>query len=258
MSVKSNGQTFEGPVAVFENVTFGYGETPVVEDITFSVERGDFLVLIGPNGSGKTTLIKLAIGIEKLQKGRIVLFGQELSSFKDWQRIGYVPQTASAFRVRFPATVADVVAMGEYRGMSAGAIFRRKISPEAEQALNTVGMWEYRNRLINELSVGQQQRVLIGRAIVHSPELLIMDEPTAGVDKLGQEQFFSLIRSLRETRPVTLILVSHDIGVVLHEATKVACINGRLQSYNNVGDLTDSDLTELYGHKVDMLVHRHD
>ncbi len=244
-------------LVTFEHVTFGYNGTHAVEDVTFSVERGDFVALIGPNGSGKTTLIKLAMGLEKAQSGRVLLFGQDVRRFNSWRRMGYVPQFASAFRMRFPATVADMVRLGEYKGVDPTAIFRRGISPAAENALRLVGMWDLRHRLISELSGGQQQRVLIGRAMVHEPELLIMDEPTAGVDQAGQEQFYSLIRQLREMRKVTVILVSHDIGVVLHEAGKVACMNGRLQSYTNVSELTDKDLNMLYGHNVDMVVHRH-
>lgn len=246
------------PVVTFEHVTFGYNGSHAVEDVSFSVERGDFVALIGPNGSGKTTLVKLAMGLERPQEGRVLLFGQDIRRFNSWQRIGYVPQFASAFKMRFPATVADIVRLGEYKGIDPTAIFRRGISPAAEKALKLVDMWDLRHRLITELSGGQQQRVLIGRAMVHQPELLIMDEPTSGVDKAGQEQFYTLIRHLRETRKVTVILVSHDIGVVLHEAEKVACINCRLQSYTTVNELTDKDLNLLYGHNVDMVVHRHE
>lgn len=242
----------------FEHVTFGYNEAHAVEDVTFSIERGNFVALIGPNGSGKTTLIKLAMGLEKPQSGRVLLFGEDIKRFRSWHRIGYVPQFASAFRVRFPATVADIVKLGEYKGIDLTAIFRRGISPAAEKALLLVDMWDLRHRLISELSGGQQQRVLIGRAMVHQPELLIMDEPTSGVDQAGQEQFYTLIRHLRETRKVTVILVSHDIGVVLHEADKIACMNCRLQSYTDVNELSDKDLSALYGHKVDMVVHRHE
>ncbi|MBI2866895.1 MAG: metal ABC transporter ATP-binding protein [Chloroflexi bacterium] len=248
----------QAPAVAFEGVTFGYGPTIAVEDITFSIARGDFVALIGPNGSGKTTLIKLAIGLEQPQRGRVFLFGQEVNRFKGWRRVGYIPQYASAFRVRFPATVGDVVAQGAYTGLDPLALFRTRIAEPVEDALHMVGMWDLRGRLISELSVGQQQRVLVARALVRQPELLILDEPTSGVDKSGQEQFYTLLRRLRETRGTTVVLVSHDVGVVLHEANKVACINCRLQSYTNAKEVTDGDLSRLYGHSVDLVIHRHD
>ena len=256
-SEHETGEPDHTPVLAFEGVTFGYGVTPAVEEVTFAVQRGDFVALIGPNGSGKTTLVKLAIGLERPQRGTVRLFGRDVQHFTEWRRVGYVPQRASAFAVRFPATVADVVAQGEYHGFDPLSIFRRGLSARVERALHTVGTWEYRRRLISELSGGQQQRVLIGRALVHEPELLILDEPTSGVDRAGQEEFYALLRQVRERHGVTILLVSHDIGVVLHEASKVACINCRLQCYSTPKEITDGDLSRLYGHSVDLVIHRH-
>jgi zinc transport system ATP-binding protein len=246
------------PALAFEGVTFGYGATLAVEDVTFSIEPREFVALIGPNGSGKTTLVKLALGLERPHRGQVHLFGEEVGRFRAWHRVGYVPQQANAFKVRFPATVSDVLAQGQYRGVDPLGFFRWQPASSVQEALRAVGMWEHRSRLISELSVGQQQRVLIGRALVRNPSLLILDEPTSGLDKAGQEQFYELLRALRKSRDMTIVLVSHDIGVVLHEASKVACINGRLQSYTNSQDLTDRDLAVLYGHPVDVLIHRHD
>ncbi len=251
-----NGPVSAAPL-VFEGVTFAYGATLAVEDISLTIEKGDAVALIGPNGSGKTTLVRLAMGLERPQKGSVRLFGMDVHRFSDWRRVGYVPQSASAFAVRFPATVSDVVALGEYRGFQPSALLRRGVTPSTEEALRTVGLWNYRRRLISELSGGQQQRVLIGRALVHNPDLLVLDEPTTGVDKPGQEEFHALLRQLRQTRAVTTLLVSHDIGVVFHEATKVACINCRLQFFAHPDDITDMDLTKAYGHSADVVVHRH-
>ncbi len=242
----------------YEGVTFSYGQTPAVEDVSFAVDRGDFVALVGPNGGGKTTLLRLALGLLSPQRGRVLLFGQSVPEFRDWSRIGYVPQSASAFSAKFPATVSEVVTYGEYRGFDPLALFRRGLSPKVEDALRTTDMWELRDRAIDELSVGQRQRVLIARALVRSPELLFLDEPTSGVDVVGQEQFHKLLRRLNQDRGVTIILVSHDVGVVLHEATKVACISRRLQSYSRTQDVTDEDLTRLYGFNADVIIHRHE
>lgn len=244
-------------LVAFEDVTFSYGPTTAVEHVSFTVEPGDFVALIGPNGSGKTTLLKLALGLERPQQGRVLLFGQEIDQFKEWHRIGYVPQQASAFKVRFPATVGEVVSYGEYRGFDPLAIFRTGISPAVERALHTVDMWEYRQRLVSELSTGQQQRLLIARALVHQPALLMLDEPTAGVDVAGQDQFYTLLRQLCRDLGTTVLLVSHDVGVVLHEATKVVCINRTLVFHGSAQEVTDADLSRLYGFSVDLIIHRH-
>ncbi len=244
-------------VLVFQDVTFRYGATVAVDRVTFSVQSGDFVALIGPNGGGKTTLLKLALGLERPQEGRVLLFGRDAHNFRDWRRIGYVPQDASAFRVRFPATVGEVVSYGEYRGWDLMAPFRMGLSQQVQHAMETVDMWEYRERLISELSIGQQRRVLIARALVRSPEILFLDEPTAGLDVAGQEQFYSLLRHLCHDQGVTVVLVSHDVGVVLHEATKVACINRTLVFHGSSQDLTDADLSRLYGFAVDLVIHRH-
>ncbi|MDO8749717.1 MAG: metal ABC transporter ATP-binding protein [Dehalococcoidia bacterium] len=254
MQISMDAQT---PLVTFEDVTFSYGPTTAVEHVSFTVEPGDFVALIGPNGSGKTTLLKLALGLERPQHGRVLLFGQEIDQFKEWHRIGYVPQQASAFKVRFPATVGEVVSYGEYRGFDPLAIFRTGISPAVEGALHTVDMWEYRQRLVSELSTGQQQRLLIARALVHQPALLMLDEPTAGVDVAGQDQFYTLLRQLCRDQGTTVLLVSHDVGVVLHEATKVVCINRTLVFHGSAQEVTDADLSRLYGFSVDLIIHRH-
>ncbi|MBI2871860.1 MAG: metal ABC transporter ATP-binding protein [Chloroflexi bacterium] len=246
------------PVLTFEDVTFGYGPSVAVEGISFAVERGDFVALIGPNGSGKTTLVKLALGLERPQRGRVLLFGQEVQRFCQWHRVSYVPQSVNAFTVRFPATVGEVISYAEYRGIDPLAILRRGLSPAVRQALQAVGMWEQRGQLIGELSGGQQQRVLIARALVHRTELLLLDEPTAGVDVAGEERLYSLLRDMRQQHGVTIILVSHDVGVVLHEATKVVCINRKLRFYGAAREVTDADLAHLYGFPVDLVFHRHD
>ncbi len=247
------------PAVTFEDVTFAYGPTTAVENVSFSVEMGDFVAVIGPNGSGKTTLVKLILGLERPAKGRVLLFGHEAQDFKQWRDIGYVPQSTSAFQVRFPATVGEVVSYGKYRGLDPLAFFRRGLSPDIKRALETVNMWTYRNRLINDLSTGQQQRVLVARALVRWPKLLILDEPIAGVDIGGQEQFYSLLREIRhQDIGVTVILVSHDVGVVLHEATKVACINRNLHYYGAPQEVSDEALSSLYGSPVDLVIHRHE
>ena len=246
------------PVVSFQDVSFSYGNVRVLDNVSLQIEPGDFLAIVGPNGGGKTTLIKLTLGLERPQHGTVALFGQDVQQFEGWWQIGYVPQSASAFSVRFPATVGEVVSLGGYKKFDPLAIFRRGLSLEVQEALHTVGMWDLRGRLIGELSLGQLQRVLIARALVRKPRLLILDEPTSGVDVVGQEQLYSLLRQINQERGVTVVLISHDVGVVLHEAKKVACINRTLMFHGHARDVTDADLSRAYGFEVDLVIHRHD
>ncbi|MBI2887966.1 MAG: metal ABC transporter ATP-binding protein [Chloroflexi bacterium] len=245
------------PAIAFEQVSYGYDGEPVVEDVSFSVAEGELFVLLGPNGSGKTTLIKLALGLLRPLSGTVRLFGVEASSFRAWDSVGYVPQRATGFESQFPATVAEVVAQGEYTGASPLAFFRPSLSPAVAEALRTVGMWAARNERIGSLSRGQQQRVLIARSLVRRRTLLVLDEPTAGIDQAGQQSFYGLLQELHEARGVTVMLISHDVGVVLRMATRVACINRSLVFHGSPADLTEEELSRLYGVPVGLWTHRH-
>ena len=184
------------PVLEFSEVWFGYDGDVAVQDITFSVTQGEFMAVLGPNGSGKTTLLRLALGLLKPLRGTVRLFGHDPRSFDDWSRVGYVPQRVEAVQNRFPATTREVVSYGLYRGFDPFRLFRRSSNGEVEAVLETVGIPELADRRISDMSVGQQQRMLIARALIRQPELLLMDEPVAGVDAAGQEAFHALVRRL--------------------------------------------------------------
>ena len=245
------------PYVEIEDVEFGYGEVRVLEGINLTVEPGDFLGIIGPNGSGKTTLLRIMLGLLEPTRGAVRLFGHSPSSFRQWGRLGYVPQKAM-LDPALPATVHEVVATGLVPTLGLfgriGALQRQRIG----EVLDHVGMRAHATARIGALSTGQQQRVLIARALVSNPELLILDEPTGGVDPEAQTSFYALLQHLNRERDVTLILVSHDIGVVAKEVTKLACLNRRLIFHGRPGDfLTDAALTALYGPSVRVVSHQH-
>jgi len=245
------------PYIELEDVGFTYGEVPVLERINLTVEPGDFLGIIGPNGSGKTTLLRIMLGLIEPTRGTARLFGHAPSSFRQWGRLGYVPQKA-ILDPALPATVQEVVATGLIPTLS---LFGRIGSPQRQriaEVLGHVGMQAHAAARIGALSTGQQQRVLIARALVSNPELLILDEPTGGVDPEAQTSFYALLHHLNRERDVTLILVSHDIGVVAKEVTKLACLNRRLIFHGRPGDfLSDAALTALYGPSVRVVSHHH-
>ena len=201
-----------------KNLEYKYGDEKVLENINLEVMRGDFLGLIGPNGSGKTTLLKLILGLNKIQKGKITILGIDIKKFSLWQKIGYVPQKATNIDQTFPATVEEIIMT---------ATTKKTTNKQIQDVLKRVNMQKYVKRKIGELSGGEQQRVFIARALLKKPELLILDEPTTGIDKESRDNFYELLNKLNK-KGITIILVSHDTGIITKHVTKVACINKTL------------------------------
>jgi zinc transport system ATP-binding protein len=218
----------DAPLASLEHVCFSYGGEQVLHEVDLRIDQGDFLGIIGPNGGGKTTLLRILLGLARSECGHVRLFGTDIRDFREWHRIGYVPQKAVAFESRFPATVAEVVLSGRVGRTGLGRPFRAADRRAVADALETAGMAEFRDRLIGRLSTGQQQRVFIARALANQPALLVLDEPTVGVDPEAQEQFYGLLRRLNREGGTTLILVSHDVSVIAKEVTQLACLNRTL------------------------------
>lgn len=210
-----------------KNVSLSYNGAAVLENVSLVVHQGDYLALVGPNGAGKTTLLKIMLGLLPPESGQIKLFGTELKDFRDHFKIGYVPQKAVNFEANFPVTVREVVAMGRYARCG---LFRRLQAADQElvkQALEEVGLWEQRDRLIGDLSAGQAQRVFIARALAGQPEVIFLDEPTTGVDQKSQDDFYRLLRELNEHKNLTLVLVSHDLDRMNREVMHIAYLDRR-------------------------------
>jgi zinc transport system ATP-binding protein len=218
------------------------------------LEEGDFMGVLGPNGGGKTTFIKLILGILQPSCGSIELFGKPMQQFRDWHLIGYVPQTAGNFDRRFPITVEEVVSMG--RTSHAG--FMGAQSAEGKRiirdSMKKAGISDISERLIGNLSGGQKQRAFIARALASQPRLLILDEPTAGVDVESNDRFYSLLRDLN-SEGITIMLVSHDIGTITKNANKVACIAGKLLFHCPTPEMTDERVRQVFGSQ--QVIHHH-
>lgn len=206
-----------------QNVSFGYNRTPVLEDITFSVDEGEFLGLVGPNGSGKTTLLKLMLGILETKTGSIEIFGESSARFSDGNRIGYVPQESSRKGDTMPVTVREVVTMGRFPDVQFGWL-NQTDHDKIKKAMEQVEIESLANKRISHLSSGQRQRAFIARALTAGADLLLLDEPTAGVDAESKETFYSLLEELNDAG-ITVILIEHDLECVANCADRIVCLN---------------------------------
>jgi zinc transport system ATP-binding protein len=241
-----------------EDVEFRYRRDPVLVDIELAIEPGDFLAVIGPNGSGKTTLIKIMLGLLEPTRGAVSLFGTPLREFREWERIGYVPQKATHFDPLFPASVQEVVGMGLVSRGSRKRVPHGQRRSRVLDSLEAVGMQDKLDRPIGELSGGQQQRVFIARALVSSPEILILDEPTAGVDAASQNMFYAMLDRLNRDKGLTVVFSTHNVGVVTRHVKKVACINQRLYFHGSHEEFCSTDhLLEAYGGRAHIIQHEH-
>ncbi|MCH5210511.1 MAG: metal ABC transporter ATP-binding protein [Oscillospiraceae bacterium] len=236
----------EQEILKVQNLCFEYPDTSVLRDVNFALNKGDFLGIIGANGAGKSTLIKLILKILPLSEGKITLFGEDLAKFRDNHKIGYVSQKANSFNSDFPATVKEVVMANLY---SKKGLFRRYTHEDEEKmrsVLKKVGMEEYENKLIGSLSGGQQQRIFIARALISEPELLLMDEPTVGVDAKSVKQIMEIICELNK-HGMTIIMTNHDTPELVRVSGKllIFCEHGNGEFVRR-NDLTVEQVNDIF------------
>ncbi len=213
-------------------VSFSFDREEAIKDVSLTIHKGDYVGIIGPNGGGKSTLVKLILNIFTPSSGVIKIFGKEVKVFKEWYKVGYVPQK-TFMDMNFPVTVEEVVSMGRYGKLGLFKYPSRNDMDKVFNALRHVDMFDYKDRQISDLSGGEQQRVFIARALASEPEIIILDEPTVGVDVKNQKQFYKLLRKLNKELKLTLILVSHELDVVAHESTVLGYINHTMEYFGN-------------------------
>src|SRR3990172_4260428 len=212
------------PIIRLTHVDVIFQDVLVLEDVSLNVAPGDFLAIIGPNGAGKTTLLRFILGLVRPASGAVRLFGKapwELNGER--RRIGYVPQVLSV-DLNFPVRASEAVLMGRYGRI--GLVRRPSFDDRAaaRRAMDRVGVADLADRPIARLSAGQRQRVFLARALANDPDLLLLDEPTTGVDVAATESLYELLRDLHEDG-ITVLVVSHDVGVVASYVDGVACVN---------------------------------
>ena len=238
-----------GPLVRLDDVWAGYGGDPVLRGVELALEPGEFVALVGPNGSGKSTLLRTLVGSRAPDRGRVELFGVDPRSLRDRSRLGYVPQRPS-LAAGVAATVEDVVSSG--RLARTGWLGRRRSRDRAviDHALAAVGLTELRGAKVADLSGGQQQRAFIARAFAGEPELLVLDEPVAGVDVESQRAFRDALMELVEHHNGTVLLVSHELGAVADVLDRVLVLKQRI--------VFDGTPAELAASGVSLGVHEHD
>jgi len=246
-----NGNT----VIELKDVFVYYQELLVLSDVNLDIQKGEFYSIIGPNGAGKTTLLKVILGLIKPDKGKVHVFGKQPWKLnKDRKKIGYVPQIMSV-DINFPVTVFEVVLMGRYGQIGLLKPPGKKDRDAAFVALERVGIADLADRPFSRLSGGQRQRVFLARALSNEPEVLILDEPTTGVDAATTESFYELLNDLKKSG-ITLIIVSHDISVVASKVDRIACLNKRLIAHGRPEEvLKEAHLEEMYGCEAMLLLH---
>ncbi len=249
---------FSLPLFDVSAVSLEINSQKILDSLSLKIFAGEYDAIIGPNGGGKTTLIRLLLGLEKPSSGTIKIFGKNISEFREWHKIGYVPQRASHVDAAFPATVLDVVKMGRTAKRGFFAPYSQEDAACVADALRKMDVEDIKEKMIGTLSGGQRQRVMIARALASKPEVLILDEPNTGVDVASQQRFYELLRLLNRDEKLTILFITHDIGVIADDIKRLFTINRKLLTCNNPKEVMScEDMSRLYGVSSHLLSNHH-
>lgn len=250
------GVPFNGPAVEVSGVNYSVNGTRILRDITFKINPGEYLGIIGPNGGGKTTLIRIMLGLLKSDSGKVKYFGHELSCYREKHLIGYVPQKASETESRFPATVEEVVRSGRTARVGLFKRFTSEDKDAVKKAMETANITRLKHKTIGSLSGGERQRVMIARALACEPKILFMDEPTVAIDVTSQEKFYDFVEMLNRDMGLTIVIVSHDIAAVAKKVGTVLCLNQEMVCHGTPAQfMKDEYMEKLYGNKVNLIMH---
>jgi zinc transport system ATP-binding protein len=244
------------PVIHVEDLDYRIGKQEILSQISFDVMQGDYVALIGPNGGGKTTLIKMLLGLLTPDSGRIEIFGTPLQSFRDWEKIGYVPQNVALFDGNFPLSVYEAVSLGLAAKKGWFSRLNAREREQIEAVIDMASIGNLRDKNLSELSGGQRQRVMIARALVSQPEILILDEPSTGVDIASQQKFYEFLKKLNREENLTILFITHDLGVIADDVTHVLSINQKLLFSGPADKMLNCEaVSDVYGTKAHVLHH---
>ena len=249
--------SFKVPIFDIKNLSFSVKGQSILSNISLEIFSSEYIAIIGPNGGGKTTLIRMLLGLDKPSVGEVKIFGQKLKDFKKWHKIGYVPQRASHVDSSFPATVLDIVKMGRTSQLGFFSAYTEQDEAFVYDAMLKMDVLDLSDKMVGTLSGGQRQRVMIARALASKPEILILDEPNTGVDMVSQKNFYALLKKLNKEDNITIVFITHDIGVIADDIARLFTINQKATICNDPKKvLSCEDMSELYG--IDAhLIHNH-
>ena len=251
---------FKVPIFDVKNLNFSVRGQNILSNVSLEIFNGEYVAIIGPNGGGKTTLIRMLLGLEDPTNGDIKIFGKKLQNFKDWNKIGFVPQRAAQVDQNFPATALDIVNMGR---TSKRKLFSRESEEDVkavDDAMFKMDILDLKNKMVGTLSGGQRQRVMIARALASNPEILILDEPNTGVDIVSQQNFYALLSKLNKEDKITIVFITHDIGVIADDIGRLFTINQKAIICNNPKEaLSCEEMSDLYGISAHLVYnHKHE
>lgn len=246
------------PIIDVNGLTVKRGNAVAISGANFSVERGDYVGIVGPNGGGKTTLVLAMLGLLPKAEGSIKIMGQEIESFDQWEKVGYVSQFAINFDSQFPLTVKELVGLGRVNRRSMGRFRNKEDRAAVDDALHQMGIADLADKRIGMLSGGQRQRAFVAKSLVSRPELLVLDEPVTGFDPITQEKFFMQLANLNRKNGLTILIVSHDLAAVFCRMSRVLCVNREVHSSAiTEGTVPDDVLKQSYGEHFHFAFHRH-
>lgn len=232
------------PIISVKNLNYTINNNQILSNISFDIYEGDFVGIIGPNGAGKSTLVKIVTGEIEEYSGEVRIV----------RKIGYVPQTEE-IEVTFPMKVYELVLLGLYKDVGPMRRFKREHYQKVKDVLELLNIEELYDRQIGELSGGEYRRVMIARALVSKPDVLILDEPEANIDKQGQEVLINILKKLKDEKNITIILVSHDLNMIFKETTRILCLNKTIHCHKNTWDINIKDLKNLYSEDFELFAH---
>ncbi len=247
------------PVLEFSHVDVMRSKDLVIQDATFTINQGDYVGVVGPNGGGKTTLLLAIFNFLPIKNGSIHLFSKTIQAFSEWDRIAYIPQGAIHFDTHFPLTVSELVSLGRITHANIGKPLKKTDWDAVNVALNLMGIGDIAHKRIGSLSGGQKQRMFIAKALVRNPEILILDEPVAGIDATGLENFYKLLSDLNLKKNLTILIVSHDLSSVFCRMTKILCVNKNVYMSDITKEIDPNvTLKKVYGEHFHFVFHEHE
>jgi zinc transport system ATP-binding protein len=232
------------PIISVKNLNYTINNNQILSNISFDIYEGDFVGIIGPNGAGKSTLVKIITGEIEEYSGEVRIV----------RKIGYVPQTEE-IEATFPMKVYELVLLGLYKDVGPMRRFKREHYQKVKDVLELLNIEELYDRQIGKLSGGEYRRVMIARALVSKPDVLILDEPEANIDKQGQEVLLNILKKLKDEKNITIILVSHDLNMIFKETTRILCLNKTIHCHKNTWDINIKDLKNLYSEDFELFAH---